>query len=212
MHSFIEERFPVSIAFGATGGPQRNTQIITLGSGREQRNQKWQASRRRYDAGHGVRSVAELHTILEFYEARRGPLVGFRFRDPLDHTSSKPGQLLTASDVKIGLGDGTTQTFKLAKRYGNDTGGYNRPIAKPVDGTVLLSINGTTVPTANYTVDTALGQVTFANNFIPGEGDEIGAGFEFDVPVRFESDTLEISLAAFEAGNIPSIPLIEVLL
>jgi uncharacterized protein (TIGR02217 family) len=36
------------------------------------------------------------------------------------------------------------------------------------------------------------------------------ASFEFDVPVRFDIDRLDIELSSFDAADAPMIPLIEV--
>ena len=210
MDSFCEERFPVQVAFGATGGPRRRTEIVTLGSGQEQRNQRWRHSRRRYDAGYGVHSVDALHAVLAFYEARRGPLVGFRFHDPLDNKSCLPSAILSATDCKLGEGDNAQTVFQLVKIYGSDDHAYARPIKKPVAGTVAIALDGTAVPPDDFEVDVTSGAVTLSSP--PGSGAVVTAGFEFDVPVRFESDELDINLLAFEAGYIPSIPLIEVIL
>ena len=80
--AFHEVRFPVDISLGSSGGPERSTEIVTLGSGHEQRNQRWSLSRRKFDAGYGVKGLDALHDVIAFFEARRGPLFGFRFRDP----------------------------------------------------------------------------------------------------------------------------------
>ncbi|MEL6745287.1 MAG: DUF2460 domain-containing protein [Pseudomonadota bacterium] len=210
MDSFSEERFPISIAFGATGGPRRRTEIVTLGSGKEHRNQRWQHSRRRFDAGYGVNTVDALHAVLAFYEARRGPLVGFRFRDPLDCKSCLPSASITAEDCRLGTGDGSTVRFSLAKVYGDGASAYLRPIKKPVSGTVSVALDGQPVQPSSFAVDATKGDLEFATP--PAAGVAVTAGFEFDVPVRFENDELDINLVAFEAGDIPSIPLVEVIL
>ncbi len=120
--AFHEVRFPLRLALGATGGPVRRTDIVNLSNGREQRNQRWRDSRRSYDAGSGVKSLADLYAVLEFFEARGGQLYGFRFRDPVDWKSGAPGETISATDQMIGTGDGTTATFQLVKTYA-DSGG-----------------------------------------------------------------------------------------
>ena len=52
------------------------------------------------------------------------------------------------------------------------------------------------------------GVVTFAHP--PNQGTEITAGFEFDVPVRFDADSIQTSVASFKAGDLPNVPVIEV--
>lgn len=201
---FHEVRFPAALSFASSGGVERRTEIVTLSGGHEERNTPWAQARRRYDAGLGVRSLDDLDAVLRFYEGRRGPLYGFRWKDWLDHKSCAPSATPEPTDQGIGTGDGSTTQFQLTKDYGG-TPAMVRPITKPVDGTVRVAVGG--VETA-ATVDTETGMVTLAS--APAAGQAVTAGFAFDVPVRFGSDTLEVNLAAFEAGEIPSIPILEV--
>jgi len=209
--SFHEVRFPTDLALGATGGPERRTEIITLGSGKEQRNTRWANSRRRYNAGYGIKTVDDLHSVVEFFEERRGRLFGFRFKDPLDWKSSLPGMLISALDQTIGEGDGVQNEFQLTKRYGNEDTGYVRQISKPVNGTLKLAIDGVEILPNQYSVDWKSGLIIFEPGEIPTAGSQISAGFEFDVPVRFDTDEISINLRNFQAGDIPSIPLMELL-
>ncbi|MBO0661839.1 DUF2460 domain-containing protein [Jiella sp. MQZ9-1] len=205
--SFSEARFPLRVAFGSSGGPERRTDIVRLSTGFETRNQRFARSVRHYDAGSGLKSLADLSAVLEFFEAMRGKLIGFRFRDPLDHTSAPLGASVTALDQEIGVGDGATTRFALCKAYGTADSAYSRPIEKPVDGSVLIAQGGVAMATG-FTVDATSGIVSFAAP--PATGTPITAGFEYDVPVRFDIDQLTINVTAFQAGDIPNIPLIEV--
>ncbi|MDS7596550.1 TIGR02217 family protein [Agrobacterium tumefaciens] len=209
MARFHEVRFPLRLALGTSGGPVRRTDIVNLSSGRENRNQRWKNARRAYDAGSGVRSLADLYEVLAFFEARRGELYGFRFRDPVDFKSCPPGDAPTAIDQKIGTGDGVTATFQLSKTYEDAGGSFTRRIDKPVEGSVQVSVNG--VGAIDFSTDHATGVVTFGAEHVPPAGAVIRAGFEFDVPVRFAIDRIDVNLTAFEAGRIPSIPLTEIL-
>ncbi|MFN7103606.1 MAG: TIGR02217 family protein [Pseudorhizobium sp.] len=210
MTGFHEIRFPLRLALGTSGGPVRRTDIVNLSNGRENRNARWRGSRHSYDAGSGIRSLADLYAVLEFFEARSGRLNGFRFRDPLDATSRAPGEPVTATDQVIGTGDGTTASFALSKTYGDAGGGWVRAIAKPVAGTVLVSVDGVVTAPASFAVDATTGLVTFAAGHVPGAGAIVRAGFAFDVPVRFDTDRIEVNLAHFDAGRIPTIPLTEI--
>jgi uncharacterized protein (TIGR02217 family) len=96
--SFHDVLFPVAISFGATGGPERRNEIVQMTSGRERRNARLFQSRRRYDAGTGVRSLEDLYDVLAFFEARRGSLHAFRFRDPFDMKSCRPNETVTPLD------------------------------------------------------------------------------------------------------------------
>lgn len=211
MDGFHNVRFPLAVSFGATGGPERRTEVVTLGSGHEERNQRWARSRRRYDAGIGVRSKDDLETVVRFFEECRGRLFGFRYFDPLDHKSCRPSGTPAQSDQDLGVGDGATADFRLIKRYGDAFAPFDRPITLPVAGSTKVAVAGRPqVEGADYTV--AGGVVTFAGYAIPAVGETVTAGFMFDVPARFDTDRLEINLSEFEAGSIPSIPVVEVFL
>ncbi|UIK06592.1 DUF2460 domain-containing protein [Neorhizobium galegae] len=211
MSGFHEVRFPLRLALGATGGPVRRTDIVNLSNGREQRNQRWRDSRRNYDAGSGVKSLTDLYAVLEFFEARGGQLYGFRFRDPVDWKSCAPGEAVSATDQAIGTGDGETAAFQLVKIYADGAGSWVRRIVKPVAGTVALSVDGIAQAPEAFSGDAATGIVTFAAGHVPAIGAVVRAGYEFDVPVRFDTDRIDVNLAHFDAGRIPTIPLTEVL-
>lgn len=208
--AFHEVLFPLDIALKSAGGPERKTEIVTLGSGREERNARWAHARRRYDAGYGVRSLDALSSVVAFFEERRGRLYGFRWRDRLDHSSAAtgaPGPL----DQPIGTGNGATTDFALTKTYGAAYAPYQRPIAKPVAGSVRVAVSGIEqIEGAAFVCDPTTGIVSFLTGHVPGDGAAITAGFLFDVPVRFDTDYLEVDLTAFAAGAIPKIPLIEI--
>jgi uncharacterized protein (TIGR02217 family) len=208
--SFHETRFPTNISRGAHGGPERRTDVVVLGSGAEERNSRWADSRRAYNAGYGVRTLDDLHAVIAFFEERRGKLHGFRWHDAADCKSCAPERTPTMLDQVLGTGDGTRTRFDLQKKYGTTFAPYARRITKPVANTVLVAINGALSPPANHIVDTATGTISFQPGHIPAAGATITAGFQFDVPVRFDTDKLEINLSGFRSGAIPSIPLIEI--
>jgi uncharacterized protein (TIGR02217 family) len=208
---FHEALFPLDIALASSGGPERRTDIVTLGSGREERNARWTHARRRYDAGYGIRTLAALQGVVAFFEERRGRLYGFRFRDRLDDRSCPPGQAPGPTDQTLGAGDGTTTVFALAKTYGAGFAPYVRPIAKPVAGSVRIAVNSIEKTVgAQVQVDPTTGLATFQPGHVPPAGATVTAGFLFDVPVRFDTDYLEVDLAAFAAGRIPHVPLVEI--
>ena len=207
---FHEVRFPLRLALGTSGGPVRRTDIVSLSNGRENRNRRWRDARRHYDAGSGVKSIGDLYAVLEFFEARAGQLYGFRFRDPLDFKSCAPGGAVMGHDQMIGTGDGVTAVFQLVKVYGDAGGVTVREIPKPVAGTVVISVGGVSVAPADFTLDVAAGRVAFLSSKIPAIGAVVKAGFEFDVPVRFDTDRIDVDLGQFQAGRIPSIPLVEI--
>ena len=207
---FHEVRFPLRLSLGTSGGPVRRSDIVSLSNGRENRNRRWRDARRSYDAGSGIRSLADLYEVVAFFEARGGEMHGFRFRDPVDHASAAPGEPVGALDQVIGIGDGARAEYQLVKTYGDAGGETTRAIEKPVAGTVKISVNGAALGPTAFSCDHKTGIVTFAEANIPGAGLIVRAGFEFDVPVRFAIDRIEVNLAAFNAGRIPTIPLMEI--
>jgi len=211
MPAFHETLFPLDIALGAAGGPERATEIVTTLTGREERNTRLAHSRRRWDAGYGVKSLAQLSAVVAFFEERRGRLFGFRWRDRLDHASAAPGAAVTPFDQALGAGDGAHTAFQLAKTYGGAHAPYRRPIAKPVAGSVRVAVNGAErTEGVHFTLDATAGIVSFLAGHVPGAGQAVTAGFLFDVPARFDTDFLEVNLTAFEAGAIPRIPILEI--
>lgn len=207
--AFHEIRFPLDIALGASGGPERRTEIVTLGSGREERNSPWAMSRRRYNAGLGVKKLDDIHEAIAFFEARHGRLHGFRWRDRADWKSGSPGAPVTPLDQVLGVGDGARTAFQLVKTYVSGAASYAREIVKPVTGSLRVAVAGEAMEEGtDFSADHATGILTFA--VAPGEGAAVTAGFEFDVPVRFDTDFLDINLAAFEAGSVPDIPVVEI--
>jgi uncharacterized protein (TIGR02217 family) len=209
--AFHEVLFPLDIALKSAGGPERRTEIVALGSGREERNARWAHSRRRYDAGYGIKTLEALSLVVAFFEERRGRLHGFRWRDRLDHSSAAPGTAVAPTDQVLGAGNGATDTFQLVKSYGGAYAPYQRPIAKPVPASVRVAVAGAEAGEGTeFTVDTTTGIVTFLPGHVPAVGEAVTAGFLFDVPVRFDTDYLEVDLSAFAAGAIPKIPLVEV--
>jgi uncharacterized protein (TIGR02217 family) len=208
---FHEVLFPLDIALKSVGGPERKTEIVALGSGREERNSRWAHSRRRYDAGYGVKTLAALSAVVAFFEERRGRLHGFRWRDRLDHSSAAPDAAVTPFDQTLGTADGLRTSFGLLKTYGGAHAPYQRPIVKPVAGSVRVAVSGTEAGQgSDFTCDLTTGLITFLPGHIPPGGVAITAGFLFDVPVRFDTDYLEVDLSAFAAGAIPKIPLVEI--
>jgi uncharacterized protein (TIGR02217 family) len=207
--NFHEERFPASLSFGSVGGPERRTDIVTLANGFEERNTPWAHSRRRYDAGVGMRSLDDVETLISFFEARRGQMFGFRWKDWSDFKSSRASGEISFSDQVIGTGDGERRVFDLVKTYRSGAFSYLRPIAKPVGGTVRVGVaQDEQQESIDYTIDLATGKITFVAP--PPLDQQVTAGFEFDVPVRFDTDRIQTSVASFQAGDVPSVPVVEV--
>lgn len=205
--AFHEVRFPDNISRGARGGPERRTQIVELASGAEERNASWANSRRRYDVAYGIRRADDLAAVVAFFEARNGRLHGFRFKDWADFKSCLPSQTPGPANQPIGTGNGAATLFQLTKHYTSGAQSWTRAITKPVAGTVTIALNGTP-QISGWSVSTATGLVTFTT--APAAGVAVTAGFEFDVPVRFDTDALDVTLDLERLGSITSIPLLEI--
>lgn len=206
---FHEVRFPTKLSFGSVGGPERRTDVVAISNGYEERNSPWAHSRRRYDAGVGIRSLDDVDTMIAFFEARYGQLFAFRWKDWSDFRSCKPSLDVTCLDQVIGTGDGAEISFQLTKTYQSGDYSYVRPIGKPVTDTVHVAVDDIELQDAvDYTVDLARGIVEFVQP--PTAGALITAGYEFDVPVRFDTDRIQTSVASFQAGEIPNVPIVEV--
>lgn len=206
--TFHQVRFPLDVALGARGGPERLTDVVTLASGAEERNQRWAHARRRYNAGYGVKSRADMQAVLSFFEERRGRFHAFLWRDALDYSSNGGAGAPTPMDQVLGAGDGVESSFQLVKRYGASFDPYDRPITKPVAASVRVAVDGVELSGGQFAVDDLTGIVTLSTP--PGGGLAVTAGFLFDVPVRFDTDRLDIELSSFDAAEAPNVPVVEV--
>ncbi len=210
MTAFHEVSLPLPFAIGASGGPERRVDIVALGSGFESRNTPWAHGRRRYDIGGAVRTLDGLHTLIAFFEARRGKLHGFRFRDPFDYKSCAPSQNPSALDQSIGVGNGAATVFQLTKSYGAGAEAYVRPIKKPVAASVLVAVNEIVLGGGAFSTNLETGVVTLVS--APAAGVLVKAGFLFDTPVRFDIDRPDLALDGFGAGRALAVPLAEILI
>jgi len=218
MHLDLE--IPRDIAAGATAVIERRDDLVELASGAVEVNSRWRASRRRYEIGYALKTAADLESVVAIFEAARGRLHTFRMRDWADWRSAPPDQAIAATDQPLGAddgaggyteasGDGATASFQLVKRYGV-LNGYLRPIALPVAGTVVAAVDGAATTAFSLTVPG--GTITFDTP--PAAGTALTAGFEFDVPVRFEAAELGVEWIYFLEGEegsarAPSIGLVE---
>jgi len=207
MTQFHDVRFPEDISFGSVGGIEFSTTVVTAHSGFEQRNINWEQARARYNVAYGVRTLAQLETLIAFFRARRGRAHAFRFKDWNDCQSCPVESAIAPTDQELGTGDGVRTTFALQKTYASGGVTFVRPITRPVAGTVRVALLATEL-TSGWSVDTVTGVVTFSTP--PGSGVVVRAGFAFDVPVRFDVDTLLTSLDAYGIGSAQRVALVEV--
>ncbi len=206
---FHEIRFPASLSFGSSGGPERRTEIVTLANGHEERNTPWAHARRRYDAGLSLRSLDDLSVLIAFFEARQGEMYGFRWKDWSDYRTGPADREISALDEFVGIGDGIRDTFQITRTYASGGIEYVRPIDKIVPDTARISVGADELQRGiDYTLDENTGILTFAHP--PDVGGEIRAGYEFDVPVRFATAMLNVTVSTFRAGEVPSVPILEV--
>ena len=207
--AFHEVRFPANLSFGSVGGPERRTEVVALTNGFEERNTPWAQSRRRYDAGVSLRSLDDIGALIAFFEARQGQLCGFRWKDWADYKSGRASATVAYDDQLIGIGDGVKTDYQLIKTYVSGAEAQVRVISKPVAGTVRVGLQGDELAEGvHYAVDTTTGIVSFASP--PAVDERITAGYEFDVPVRFDTDRIQVSVASFQAGDVPQVPVVEV--
>ena len=198
MSGFHEVQFPPDISYGASGGPGYSTSVVTTVSGHERRNANWAMARGRWNVAHGLKKREQVAELIAFFRARRGRAYGFRFKDWTDH------QALAQS---LGMGDGSHETFQLVKHYPSGGVVETRLIAKPVAGTVKLYRDGVEA-TSGWTVDTTMGLVTFS--IAPVAGVQVTADFEFDVPVRFDSDQMDLTIETWQLGSWGQIQVLEI--
>lgn len=206
MLAFDDIPYPLALGRDASISAEFSTAVSITASGFEHRNSLWSDARLRFDIGPGIRSEAELGELISFFRARRGAARGFRLRDPSDFSSHGMTGTPTATDQLIGTGDGQTTRFPLVKHYGAGDGVQTRRITRPRAESLLISLGGVGMATG-WLLDPQ-GIISFTTP--PTAGASVRAGFLFDVPVRFAEDRLDISGAAFAAGDAPSVPVLEI--
>lgn len=196
--AFVEVRFPEDISYGSSGGPEYSTDIVVTAGGYEKRNANWAAARARFNVAHGVKTKAQLDSLIAFFRARQGRAHGFRFKDWGDFSGI--GQA-------IGTGNGSNHDFQLTKTYTSGSVAEIRTITKPVAGTVKVYLNSVQ-QSSGWTVNTTTGLVHFTT--APGNTVGVQADFEFDVPVRFDTDRLSTLLESYGIYSVLDIPLLEI--
>lgn len=196
--SFVEIQFPADISYGSSGGPTFSTDVIEAFSGFEQRNINWSAARARYNVAHGVKTQSQLDELISFFRARQGKAIGFRFKDWTDYQ---------AVAQNIGTGNGSQTLFQLTKKYTSSVT-VTRVIKKPVNNATLKVYLNAVLQSSGFTVNYATGEITFTT--APGSGVAVTADFEFDVPVRFDTDQLDAAIDDFGTRSWSDIPLVEV--
>ena len=224
--AFHEVQFPPDISYGVTGGPEYSTDVVVTGSGYEQRNINWAQARCKYQAAHGVKNENQMKQLLAFFRNRKGRAYGFRFKDHSDYKGEFEG---------LGWADGTTTNFPLVKNY--EDAALNiadvRKIKKPVAGTTRIyfqyfdpaiprtwelqtnirksfavSIPAGAQQIGNWTIDITTGMIAFSTP--PPLHTIILASFEFDVPVRFDTDHCPQSIKDWNIYGWDNIPLVEI--
>jgi uncharacterized protein (TIGR02217 family) len=198
MTAFHEVQFPPDISYGAAGGPAYSTSVVATLSGHEKRNTNWSQARGRWNVAHGLKKREQVATLISFFRARKGRAHGFRFKDWTDYQ---------AFAQSLGAGDGTTKTFQLVKLYASGGVIESRTIAKPVAATVKLTLGGVE-QTSGWTLDTTTGLVTFTT--APGNGVAVAADFEFDVPARFDTDRMELTIETYQLARWTEIRVVEI--
>ena len=196
--SFHEVRFPDDIAYGATGGPEFATNVVATASGYEQRNINWSAARGRWDVASGLKKQTQLDTLIAFFRARKGRAHGFRFKDWTDYK---------ATAQALGTGNGTVTTFQLVRTYSSGGSTDVRTITKPVAGTVKVYLAGV-LQASGWSVNTTTGVIPFST--APANGVAVSADYEFDVPVRFDTDRMAVTIEQINLHQWSGIPIVEI--
>ena len=200
--SFDDVRLPVYVERGARGGGRFKTQIVSLSSGYEKRNRQWSKARMRWDIGYGIQDQDDYEDIIEFFYARQGMYQGFRFKDWTDFRVGT-----TSNPQTIGTGDNSETSFKAIKTYASGTSTYSRRLFKLVSGSISMYLDSVLQDPADYSVDVDTGTITFLA--APAKSVDVGIVAEFDVPVRFDTDELDLEVDLEDAASVPSIPVVE---
>lgn len=199
MTAFAEVQFPAEISYGSKGGPTFSTDIVATFSGHEQRNINWSQSRAKYDIASGIKTEVQWQQLIAFFRARRGRAIGFRYKDWSDYQ---------AINQYIGTGDSLQTQFQLVKHYQSGEAVYTRTINKPVNNNFAKVYIDSVLIEEGINIDFTTGLITF--ELAPREDEQITADFEFDVPVRFDTDHLDLQADSYNVSSWQNIALVEV--
>ncbi|MBB5691776.1 DUF2460 domain-containing protein [Roseomonas alkaliterrae] len=203
--AFHDVRFPDRIAEGAEGGPEFSTSVIVSSGGHEQRQGNWSAGRGRWNVATGLQDDNDLAVLIAFFRARAGRLHAFRFKDWSDYQLDRQ---------VIGTTGGGDATWQILRTYTSGPTSVTRTITRPVAGTVRCWVNGTErslgTGSSQFQVNLATGVITLGSALAGTTGQAIEAACEFDVPARFDTDTLPLRLTAFQIGEWSDIPVVEI--
>jgi uncharacterized protein (TIGR02217 family) len=208
--AFHNVSLPPALQYGSVFGFGFATLVQETASGHEFRVARQSQARHRYRPIKQIQTTEEAIELKEFAIGRRGSLHSFRLKDWLDYTSNADGKTApTMLDQVLGTGDGTTTQFQLLKVYDTDGDApYTRTITLPVSGTVLVAVEGVL---SEVTVSSA-GVITLGA--APALGEIVTAGFNFDVPVRFETGLDKFAgmrLDAYGTWSMDALECVEVL-
>lgn len=205
MAGFHDVRLPEHVESGATGGPAFSTNIIELSSGYEKRNIEWEKEKGQWDVSYGIMTKEDFQEVLTFFRGRYGRAYSFRFKDWADYEIAQQ---------EIGTTDGTTDEFQIYKRYEYGDYHYDRNISKPVEDSLTVYVDDVEISegtgSSTYSIDLLTGVITLGADLAAQSGTSVEVVCEFDVPVRFDSDIMEVSLEVFNAGSVPEISIVEV--
>jgi uncharacterized protein (TIGR02217 family) len=199
-NKFCDERFPEDISLGAIGGPEYRTEILSAVSGLEYRFIRWGSSRARYNISYGIKTKEHMDQFIAFFRAKKGRAVGFRFKDWTDYK---------AENQRLLVIDGSNKNFQIIKRYLSGEEEEVRVITKPVRDTLKIVNNNKILTSADYEIDYNKGIISLLRP-IEGSDKDLFATFEFDVPVRFDSDHLQILLEGRDLFSCKNISLVEI--
>lgn len=194
---FNETRLLDCVAYGSEFGQEFSTRIVSLRNGFERRNINWSMPLGRHSINYNALKPEDHIKVRGAHMASMGSAIPFRFKDWTDYRAA--GEL-------IGEGTGSSQLLQLVKSYSFGPVTLQRIIKKPVATTVVIYVDGT--PNA-ATIDFLTGLVTITAT----EGAVITWSGEFDVPVRFESDRLDVEPVAHMQNDFAltcSVDLVEV--
>jgi uncharacterized protein (TIGR02217 family) len=200
MNNFIEKQFPADISYGSSGGPEYYTEVLNTTNGCEIRSSKLYNPRMKFNIATGVKNKQQMDELIRFFRCCKGRNIAFRYKDWGDfHGRNEPVQVIDQ------------HTLQLIKTYNLDE--YTteeRIITKPVKNTVKIQLNDEFISDTQLQIDYTTGRITLLNHLMHQQNTKITADFEFDVPVRFDTDYLPVIIENYNFYSLPNIELVEV--
>ncbi len=146
--AFDEVQFPPRIAYGSRGGPVFLTDVVRQENAFESRVAIYADADQKFNARSGIKSIADINLVVDFFYARMGKHRGFRYKDFRDFEATQAVMVV----------DGSNE-LQLVRNYISGPITFIRTIRKPV-ASPAVTMRRNSSPFAAFSLDLTTGIAT----------------------------------------------------